>query len=289
MCTPGYYCPMNATDQIICPAGSYCPPGSEQPIKCTAGSSCPKGSMNEPILLPFALLIVVDVLLIVLLLFLGFRARRALSRKGHQSSLPKRNKTKVFPGFKERTAGYKSLEDDAEMLPLEATIAPFRRAPTGFQAAYDAAYEAQYMSDNVAKQGIDIDSTVELRRFVDSMKKAVQVSSFGLSFAFSQLSFHPKGSTKPILSQISGSIPSGSLTGVMGGSGAGKCRSFSLQPSVYLLTFISNFRECPHGKSYKHRRVCQGKWRSREDEAVSLHVLNSNSSFLPTRLSFNVF
>lgn len=222
MCTSGHYCPKNSTEQLKCPAGSYCPPGSEKPITCIPGSRCPEGSVNEANLLAFGLLIIIDVLLIVLLLFLGFRARRALSRRGHHSSLPKKSMNlSAFKGHKGSTTGYQSLDDDAEMVPLESTIKPLGRSPTGFQAVLDA----QYMSDASSKQRMDIDSTPELRRFVDSMKKAVQVSTFGLSFGFSQLSFQPKGSSKPILSEISGFIPSGSLTGVMGGSGAGKCVS----------------------------------------------------------------
>ena len=221
MCTPGYYCPKNSTEQTPCPSGSYCPPGSEEPLKCSVGSHCPEKSENEANLLPLGLLIIVDVLLIILLVLLGFIARRSQSRRGHLSALPKKSMT--FPALKvvKGNGGYKSLEDEAEMVPLESTIKPLGRSPTGFQAALDA----EYLAENTGKEGIDIDKTPELRRFVDSMKKAVQTSSFGLSFGFSQLSFQPKGSSKPILSQISGQIPSGSLTGVMGGSGAGKCES----------------------------------------------------------------
>ena len=39
---------------------------------------------------------------------------------------------------------------------------------------------------------------------------------------FEDLSFHPKGSPKPILSNITGEIGRGAMVGVMGGSGAGK-------------------------------------------------------------------
>ncbi|KAL6719027.1 hypothetical protein ACLMJK_003262 [Lecanora helva] len=220
LCSSGHYCPVNASEQIPCPAGSYCPPGSEKPIQCVAGSYCPKGSQNQTILLPFGLLILVDALLIILLLFLGFWAHRSVSRRGHLSSLPKRTKTlAAFKNNKKGNAGYKSLEDEPEMVPLESTIRPLGRSPTGFQAALDAEV---YLAENAAKPEMDVDSNPELRRFVDSMRKAVQVSNFGLSFDFSQLSFQPKGSTKPILSQISGHISNGSLTGIMGGSGAGK-------------------------------------------------------------------
>ncbi|MDI1493480.1 MAG: hypothetical protein OHK93_005270 [Ramalina farinacea] len=215
MCTPGFYCPHDSypPQEIVCPKGSYCPPGSQKPIKCSAGSHCPEKAQNETILVPFGILILVDVLAILLLLFLRFYGSAALSRRSHQSYLPKRIH------MTDKSAGYKNLEDDdVEMAPLEARITPIQRAPTGFQAAIDE----QYLYDSGVEGAIDLDSSAELRAFVDSMKRAVQTSNFGLSFGFSELSFHPRGTTKPILSHISGSIPSGSLVGVMGGSGAGK-------------------------------------------------------------------
>ena len=236
VCTAGFYCPQNATDQYQCPQGSYCPPGSAQAIKCSAGSRCPAGAQNEVMMVPFGILIMIDVIMIAVFLLLRFRKRQELSRKGHEV-LPKHKPT-YLPRRSFRPAprpirehkGYEQLDDpDAEIIPLESTITPLKRVPTGFQAALDEAY----MHENEAEREIDVNSSVELRQFVDSMGKAIHGSNFGLTFGFEELSFQPKGSNKPILSKISGSIGSGSLVGVMGGSGAGKC--LSLYPVSTLL------------------------------------------------------
>ncbi|KAL2016210.1 hypothetical protein VTK56DRAFT_4067 [Thermocarpiscus australiensis] len=52
--------------------------------------------------------------------------------------------------------------------------------------------------------------------------KQGHTADFGLSFGHSQLTFQPKGATRPILQNMTGVIRSGALTAVMGGSGAGK-------------------------------------------------------------------
>ena len=229
VCTAGFYCPQNATQQIQCPKGSFCPPGSANPIKCGGGSNCPAGSQNEVILVPFGILIIVDVFLVAALLYLKYRRRQGIIAKGvpilpkHKPSyLPRRSFLPAPRGIKQQGA-YEKLDDpDSEIIPLEPTVRPLKRVPTGFQAALDEAY----LQENDANQALNVDSSAELRQFVDSMSKAINGSSFGLSFGFEDLSFQPKGVKKPILSKISGSINSGSLVGVMGGSGAGKCLSF---------------------------------------------------------------
>lgn len=236
VCTHGFYCPQNATQQIQCPSGSYCPTGSQEAIKCSAGSYCPAGSRNEVLLIPLVILIILDVMLIAVFQLHSFRARRAMSRQGHvilskqkPAYLPRKS---FLPTHRrvEKQIGYKQLDDpEAEILQMESTIKPLKRVPTGFQAALDVAY----LQDDSLERGIDVDSSLELRLFVDSMKKAIHGSNFGLHFAFEQLSYQPKGSNKPILSNISGSIEIGSLVGVMGGSGAGKC----LSPCPLLCSF----------------------------------------------------
>ena len=224
MCSASFYCPKGAKQQLPCPAGSYCPPGSEDAIPCSVGSYCPTRSQNQTSMVPFGFLIMVDVILIAAFLYFGIKARRAASRRSYEVRSPRiGSKHFMLPKqrhFKERKSGYKQMEDhDVETIPLEAKITPLKRVPTGFQAALDEAY----MHDNAAERGIDIDSSIELRQFVDSMRKAINGSNFGLSFGYNNLSFQPKGSKKPILSKVSGSIGNGSLVGVMGGSGAGKC------------------------------------------------------------------
>lgn len=61
-----------------------------------------------------------------------------------------------------------------------------------------------------------------LQQFVKSLAKCTTASIIGLSFDFDNLSYQPKGYSKPILSQVTGKITNGSFWGVMGASGAGK-------------------------------------------------------------------
>ena len=179
-------------------------------------SNCPEGSQNEAILVPFAVLLILDAIMIAILVFLLLRANWVKSKKGprHLLGRPLR-----LSDIRERKAGYETL-DDPEAIALEPNLRPIRREPTGFQAALDQ----QYLEDS-NDGGLDHDGNIELKQFVASMSKAIQGSSFGLAIDYHQLSFHPRGSSKPILSEVSGNISGGSLVGVMGGSGAGKCES----------------------------------------------------------------
>ncbi|KAK4442008.1 hypothetical protein QBC34DRAFT_37781 [Podospora aff. communis PSN243] len=61
------------------------------------------------------------------------------------------------------------------------------------------------------------------RAFIDSMRRATAAATHvGLSFGYTRLTYQPRGASRPILQNITGSISRGSLTVVMGGSGAGK-------------------------------------------------------------------
>lgn len=64
--------------------------------------------------------------------------------------------------------------------------------------------------------------TPELQAFVKSLSKAIEGTTFGLSFAFNDLRFQPKAASRPILEHVTGCINAGTLVGIMGGSGAGK-------------------------------------------------------------------
>lgn len=70
--------------------------------------------------------------------------------------------------------------------------------------------------------GDDKKPSSDLQLFIRSMSRCLGATNFGLSFEFENLAFHPKKSTKPILSEVTGKIERGTLSGVMGASGAGK-------------------------------------------------------------------
>ncbi|KAI1141292.1 hypothetical protein F5Y05DRAFT_371952 [Hypoxylon sp. FL0543] len=216
VCQQGYYCPpsSNGTEMIICPAGTYCQPGAPSPTPCLLGSHCPEGSTYETFLIPVAVLILADLLLAIAFLWYFLRKRFWRSREQTINGI-RRGKN----SFKVATTGYKEIpgESDNEMLHMQATYVPTRDAWTGFEAALEFPAPRSSTLD-VSESGL----SPQLRAFVESMRRATDGARFGLSFAYSDLSYQPKGSARPILQNVTGSIERGSLTAVMGGSGAGK-------------------------------------------------------------------
>ncbi|KAI1410760.1 hypothetical protein F5Y13DRAFT_167326 [Hypoxylon sp. FL1857] len=216
VCQQGYYCPTssNGTEMIPCPAGTYCQPGAPTPTPCTIGSHCPEGSTFETFLIPVAVLILADVLVAIAFLWYFIRKRFMRSREQTINGIRKGRST-----FKVATTGYKEvpIEPDSEMLHMQATYMPTRDAWTGFEAALDFPTPESSTLDVS-----DSNFSPQLRAFIESMRRATDGARFGLSFAYSNLSFQPKGSARPILQNVTGSIERGSLTAVMGGSGAGK-------------------------------------------------------------------
>lgn len=218
MCQQGYYCPPeNGGKQMLrCPQGSYCQPGASTPTPCAFGSSCPEGSQYERFWIPLAVLLIVDILLIVGSLVLSLRGRLRSNTKMHHTPLDKYKSG----GMLARSTSYKQLSDDEdpdhdhEM--MERMTPPLRQDQwTGFQAALEVPSVAP-------GENLDAGLNPQLQAFVESMRKATSTVDFGMSFQYSDLKFQPKGSTKPILQNVTGSIEAGSLTAVMGGSGAGK-------------------------------------------------------------------
>lgn len=217
ICQEGYYCPpeFSGRKTVPCPAGTYCQPGAPTPTPCVVGSYCPEKSTHQVFLIPLVLLLAVDVILTVVLIWYAINKKFRNTREAHGLA-----KSKGFGAISASMIGYKELPDDAdhELLTMDATYMPRRAdAWAGFQAALDIPIPVTSDMEEY-DQGL----TPELRAFVDSMRKATDASQFGLSFTYDNLSFQPKGAAKPILQNVTGSIERGSLTAVMGGSGAGK-------------------------------------------------------------------
>lgn len=196
-----------------CPAGHYCPPGTAQPTPCAIGSACPAGSLSQRFYIPLAILIIFDVCLIVGMLLLRLRKR---VKKNSGVHLATAGSGKPGTGLRrimtDRVARYKSVHVDDES-PVSEPRTPWS-ARTGFESAL--AMEHGQRIQNMA------DLSPELRSFVKSMQRATDAARLGLSFQYADLSFQPKGMARPILQNVTGSIDRGSLTAVMGGSGAGK-------------------------------------------------------------------
>ncbi|KAI0969524.1 hypothetical protein F4678DRAFT_481117 [Xylaria arbuscula] len=219
ICQEGFYCPPESSGHktLPCPSGTYCQLGASTPTPCALGSYCPEKSTYQVFFIPLIILIVVDVTIVVLLIWYLVNKRFRNSKREHHIVKPK-----GISAISASITGYKELPDEAdhdhELLPMQATYLPPRNdAWIGFEAALDIPIPVELDTEEY-----DQSLTPELRAFVDSMRKATDASQFGLSFTYTNLSFHPKGSPQPILQSVTGSIERGSLTAVMGGSGAGK-------------------------------------------------------------------
>ena len=157
------------------------------------------------------MLVIIDLILIVFTLFLGWYFAMADHRSTRLIHLP----GKMGDAAMKERKGYGKLDDDTEMADMQPNAAGLRRRPTGFTGGLSGTVKRDMK--------INTNASSELQAFVESMRKAIMGSNFGLSFDFSQLGFFPKGAQRPVLQDISGSIKAGTLVGVMGGSGAGKC------------------------------------------------------------------
>ncbi len=215
VCRQGNYCPPGGQQRIQCPAGHYCSIGAYEPTPCSFGTHCPPGSYRNMSFLPLILPAFLDLLLVGWTI--GFRV---LARhKGNHQQRDKSiwsylTKAMSIVDKKQQIKHYQSLED-GDIL-LEPRISHVRRANTGFSAAMDAAFLSKPSTIDFS------DPTSNLQLFVQSLSKCIGTSKFGLSFEFVDLKCQPRKSSRPILSEVSGEIQSGSLSGVMGASGAGK-------------------------------------------------------------------
>ena len=222
ICGNKFYCPPGGKEKIQCPAGYYCPQGSYAPIKCAFGANCPKGSYYDRPLLPVALLGFLDLLLVSLVV-----AAKLLHRKQKKSSRRRSNGIQRWrKTFTFSTANFGSPKFDrlpTDDVHLESRISGVRRAPTGFMAEMDNYYAFEGDDDQTSQTSYEDGKTNPvIQQFVQSLSRCTVASNFGLSFEFENLKFQPNKKSKPILSEVSGQIESGTLWGVMGASGAGK-------------------------------------------------------------------
>lgn len=199
---------------LPCPAGSYCQPGAPQPTACTVGSYCPAKSTYEMFLIPILVLVIVDVILAIAFIWYRIRKRFWRTRERHMDGKFVEKKS-TFVGV---TTGYEEVprEADHEAQETRSNHVP-QEGWTGFEAALEFPTPRSSTLD-MPESGF----SPQLKAFVESMRRATDGARFGLSFTYSDLSFQPKGTAKPILQNVTGSIERGSLTAVMGGSGAGK-------------------------------------------------------------------
>ena len=164
--------------------------------------------------LPLGLLIFLDILMVAFVIYnkVTWRAERSKKTSGKarsRGSFLKRAVTTL--GAEQRARQYESLEDN------EFALTPrIMSVDTGFGG------EVPAFDPDEEDFGEDKKPSSDLQLFIRSMSRCIGASNFGLSFEFENLVFHPKKAAKPILSEVTGKITRGTLSGVMGASGAGK-------------------------------------------------------------------
>lgn len=216
VCKKGNYCPPGGARQIECPPDHFCSVGAYEPTQCSYGSHCPSGTSRDRSVLPLILLILLDLFLVSALLIskIIWNSRRKGPNRGGRRANQLRNAL-TFSRLRAQKEQYLPIKCDN--IPLEARISGVRRANTGFLAAMDNDF-------NFDDRGATDDEGPEsnTQQFVQFLSRCTNAASIGLSFEFKNLSYQPKGSRQPILSQVTGDITNGSFWGVMGASGAGK-------------------------------------------------------------------
>ena len=218
ICKEGNYCPPGGKESIVCPAGHFCSKGAYKPTKCSIGSHCSPGSIRDMSFLPLGMLICLDILLIAFVVGNNIRHRmkrnsvlqKSFGKPRNRRSFMRRAVTTLSP--EQRAQQYESLEDD------EFALTPrIVRVDTGFGGEVPIAFDHNDEDFREVKK-----PSSDLQLFIRSMSRCIGATNFGLSFEFEDLAFHPKKAAKSILSEVTGKIDRGTLSGVMGASGAGK-------------------------------------------------------------------
>ncbi|KAK3208669.1 hypothetical protein GRF29_77g1505289 [Pseudopithomyces chartarum] len=188
VCEGGYYCPKGGKEKIECPKGSFCPEGSYEPWNCAYGAICPAKSMRQIVTMPFGFMIAFDIVLGIIVGLGFFISAWRKGRKKNYAALP--NTGKDMDG------------DDIELLTKGA-------------------------SNQQPEDHDDLSANPDFQVFIRYISRLIKTKDIGLSFDFEGLEFEPTPGKK-ILKGVSGSIQSGSMWAVMGGSGAGKSTFFNV-------------------------------------------------------------
>jgi ABC-type multidrug transport system ATPase subunit len=238
ICANGYYCP-NGKDEIKCPAGTFCPSGSRAPFNCTYGSLCPEESVNQIVLAPLWVTLVLDVVLGIMVAF-GFgisRWRKSRPKKYTTPTGPEPRRPDVYEGAGLLGSPVRSATNSPRMsLTTPGNVSPASSATLTPQLPHTAHMRRSngrvdnmdgYVDDDQVSTfdddeiEADFQNNTDFQRFIRSVSRSVTTQSIGLSFDFENLAYETKRGKK-ILQEVTGTMPRGSMWGVMGGSGAGK-------------------------------------------------------------------
>ncbi|KAI1498093.1 hypothetical protein F5X99DRAFT_420821 [Biscogniauxia marginata] len=188
VCPPGHFCGLGGKQVTPCPQGHFCPLGSVEPLLCSSTSVCPQGADREFVMDGFIVILVIDLVFLALIAISHLKTRLPfrwkVSDSNTASQTPKGDLDLEVAG---RIPGLVSHQIQRVKLEREAQD---------------------------ATPGIMV-------KFVTSVRSCIGLSGIGFTFGFEDLSL-VFANGKTLVAPQSGSIPQGSLWGVMGPSGAGK-------------------------------------------------------------------
>jgi ABC-type multidrug transport system ATPase subunit len=234
ICANGYYCP-NGKEEIKCPEGTFCPSGSQTPFNCTYWSLCPAGSDHQIVLAPLWVTLIIDVLLGVLVA-VGFGVSKWRKSRPKQYTTPSADESHKLDLYEAtgllgspNNSPRISLTTPMNISPASSTtltpqlphIAHTRRSNGRVDNMDGYVDDDQVSTFGDSDIEADYQNNPDLQRFIRSVSKSVTTQSIGLSFDFENLTYETKRGKK-ILQEVTGTMPRGSMWGVMGGSGAGK-------------------------------------------------------------------
>lgn len=243
VCRDGHYCPPAAggKQETLCPAGTFCASGSIQPTRCSYLAVCPEGARRQVEIVPLVLVLIMDALLGILVALGSVISRwrkkkpkRYTTLEGHSS----KDDMELMrdPGMVGRLRGIsnaslgtqkRSVSDfDLDITPTQSPalkpVLPTHTRRSSGRADHMSAYSIP--GDDASEVGEleeEFADSPDFQRFIRSMSRTIHTRNVGLSFDFENLDFTTsKG--KKILRNVTGTMPRGSMWGIMGGSGAGK-------------------------------------------------------------------
>ena len=192
-CPRKYYCPTSSVKKL-CPVNSYCPEGSTDPVPCKLMEDCPAGTDKPHPIWPYVALVVFILLTFVAVkIFFKLRDDQRLARAGVRER-------------EESVGQYEMQMNPARM----SNVIPMLEAHVGDKRAISARLKQAGLTE------YDVEDPKLLNQ------PSSDSSRFSIDFTFEKLGLNVKGTGKPVLQGVTGSIHSGRVTAVMGPSGAGK-------------------------------------------------------------------
>ncbi|KAI9348737.1 hypothetical protein DFJ73DRAFT_796357 [Zopfochytrium polystomum] len=204
-CRGGFYCPDYKT-VLPCPEGYFCPTGTTVPRPCQFLSSCPAGTTVEAHFGLLTWIVAVDILFAALL----FGARIMELRRWNQ---PWTNA--LFPFL-------------AKIIRAPAAHPPPHSAPASRPVVPARSEDIEMQTSKLPAATVDGDGAEDTSVLVDGFRRGFAgVENVRMDFQFSDLGLTlPSGKT--VLKGVNGQIKGGTMTAIMGPSGAGKTTFMSV-------------------------------------------------------------